>query len=428
MESMLSKPYLSPIELAQEKLEHFAHMTFSVQEVLGNKAQNRYLLQVGERRFYVGFLIYQILLHIRSKQSLEDLTQKLNFDFDNEDCKLEISDIARIINEQITQLFDSKTAQSQTSVKSIFNLMNPAKINFLLKPLALLFNKSVFRILFGLSVIINILFFVILRLGITTPEGFVYTSFQQNFIFFFIIIGFLVFHELGHAAASHRFGVPPGKIGFGIYFIFPAFYTDLTAVWSLNKKERVVINLGGIYFQLLINLILIAFLFMYQQDEVIAYFLKKAILINCLVSLYNLNPFFKFDGYWIYSDYFDIPNLRKQANELINQTLRFLGHYFWNKKLSYNFTSNSRQYPLLLYALGYTMFMASVWFYISRFLYRTHINLYYFFVNTKGFNINSLADWTTLIPLVFLICIAWTTAYFIIRKIYLFRKSWLTIS
>ena len=427
MELILSKPLSSPLDQARQLIEQVAQTPFLIQEVPGNRAQNQYLLQVGERRFYVGDFIHQLLGHIKPNQSLEAITQALNQQ--NKDFQLAVTDVAEVVNEHIAQLFDDKSADKTTAVKNLFGLLNPDKIEFLVRPLAWLFYKPVFRVLFWATIAVNLFFFAILRMGIAAPTDFVYTSFEQNVLFFLIIIGFLVFHELGHAAASHHFGVPPGKIGFGIYFIFPAFYTDLTAVWSLDKKQRVVINLGGIYFQLLINLVLIALLIVYQHDEVLAYFLKKAILLNCIVSLYNLNPFFRFDGYWIYSDYFDIPNLRKQANAFILEVCRFLGFYLWDKRLTYNlkkFTAPP-QYALMLYAVGYIWFMGLVWYHLLRFFGKTHIELFDLLSNIQQFKINSLAQWTTLLPMLFLVGMAWTTLYFIIRKIVIFRKSWQTI-
>ena len=47
-----------------------------------------------------------------------------------------------------------------------------------------------------------------------------------------------------------------GNIGFALYFIYPAFYTDVTKVWRLPRLKRAVVDLGGIYFQAILFVVL----------------------------------------------------------------------------------------------------------------------------------------------------------------------------
>ncbi len=52
-------------------------------------------------------------------------------------------------------------------------------------------------------------------------------------------------HELGHAAACRYGGASPGRIGVGIYLIFPAFYTDVTDAYRLDRRGRLRTDLGA---------------------------------------------------------------------------------------------------------------------------------------------------------------------------------------
>ena len=56
------------------------------------------------------------------------------------------------------------------------------------------------------------------------------------------------FHELGHATATRYGGGSPGVMGVGIYLAWPAFYTDLTDSYRLNRAGRLRSDLGGVYF------------------------------------------------------------------------------------------------------------------------------------------------------------------------------------
>lgn len=63
-----------------------------------------------------------------------------------------------------------------------------------------------------------------------------------------------LFHEFGHASAL-RYGGGKGRgMGAGIYLIYPVFYTDVTDSYRLGRWARVRVGLGGIYFNLIFAL------------------------------------------------------------------------------------------------------------------------------------------------------------------------------
>lgn len=57
-----------------------------------------------------------------------------------------------------------------------------------------------------------------------------------------------VFHEFGHAAGCRYGGAKPGQIGVGLYLWIPAFYTNVTSAYRLNRAGRLRTDLGGVYF------------------------------------------------------------------------------------------------------------------------------------------------------------------------------------
>jgi putative peptide zinc metalloprotease protein len=72
---------------------------------------------------------------------------------------------------------------------------------------------------------------------------------------FFLTFASLAFHECGHAAACRYGGARPGRIGIGIYLVWPVFYTDVTDSWRLSKRGRLRTDLGGVYFNALFALL-----------------------------------------------------------------------------------------------------------------------------------------------------------------------------
>ena len=63
-----------------------------------------------------------------------------------------------------------------------------------------------------------------------------------------VLVGSTLFHEFGHAAACRYGGAAPGAIGMGLYVVYPAFYTDVTQSYRLNRAGRLRTDLGGVYF------------------------------------------------------------------------------------------------------------------------------------------------------------------------------------
>lgn len=118
-------------------------------------------------------------------------------------------------------------------------------------------------------------------------------------------------HELGHAAASVRAGAPPREIGFTTYVIYPAFYSDVTEAWRLTRWQRVLVDIGGVYFQLWT---VGAFAALYAATGWRP--LGTAVWYTLGSIGFQLNPIFKFDGYWIVADCLGVTNLYEQPRRL----------------------------------------------------------------------------------------------------------------
>lgn len=107
----------------------------------------------------------------------------------------------------------------------------------------------------------------------------------------------LVAHEFGHAAASARFGVAPSGIGIVMYLIYPAFFSDVTQTWRLPRRQRVLVDLGGLYFQSLFAAGLCLAAALWPAPAI-----GFGLALIGLSLLSSLNPFLRFDGYWIFID------------------------------------------------------------------------------------------------------------------------------
>jgi len=113
-----------------------------------------------------------------------------------------------------------------------------------------------------------------------------------------------LFHECGHAAGCRYGGARPGRIGAGIYLVWPAFFTNVTDSYRLSRAGRLRTDLGGLYFNLIFMLVLAA---IYGATS--AEILLLVIAVTHLEMLEQLLPFVRFDGYFILSDLVGVPDL-----------------------------------------------------------------------------------------------------------------------
>jgi putative peptide zinc metalloprotease protein len=123
-----------------------------------------------------------------------------------------------------------------------------------------------------------------------------------------LVLGLLllsaVFHECGHAAACAYSGARPGAIGVGLYLVMPAFYTDVTSAYQLDRTGRLRTDLGGLYFNAIVVLGLAT-----TYLAVPAPALLVAIALVNLEMLQQLLPIVRLDGYFILGDLVGVPDL-----------------------------------------------------------------------------------------------------------------------
>ncbi len=204
----------------------------------------------------------------------------------------------------------------------------------------------------------------------STKELFTFKNSVNAYIIMCLILFSITssfFHELGHASACKYFGIKHGGIGIGLYLNFPVLYTDVTNIWQLSRKHRFIVNIAGVYFQSILLLCLLIF-YIFTNWDIIRY-LILTLNLNFLITL---NPFFKFDGYWIISDILGIPNLRQRSKEFFSYIIK--SHKPSRKPYLLNINAAER-YGFLIYSIIVNLFMGVYIFYIiPKFLYNLLIS------------------------------------------------------
>lgn len=125
-------------------------------------------------------------------------------------------------------------------------------------------------------------------------------------------------HELGHACVAHHHGVRVGRAGIMFFMFAPLAYVDVTDAWKLPKRtSRMVIALGGVYFELICASVAIWTWWWFQGGWVGNLAAQIFFIAGPATLLVNANPLLRLDGYYVVSDLVDIPNLRDQGRRLL---------------------------------------------------------------------------------------------------------------
>lgn len=130
-------------------------------------------------------------------------------------------------------------------------------------------------------------------------------------------------HEFGHAYTAKYYGCRVPTMGVAFLVLWPMLYTDVSAVWTLrHRRQRFAVSLAGLAAEL--GLAVLAALAWSLLPPGAARELAFVLATTSLASslLLNLSPFMRFDGYFLLSDWLDLPNLHERAFALARWQLR----------------------------------------------------------------------------------------------------------
>lgn len=144
----------------------------------------------------------------------------------------------------------------------------------------------------------------------------VITQPTQVLLMVVIMIGGAVIHEFGHAAGCAHGGGRPGRIGVGLYLVFPAFYTDVTDSYRLSRAGRLRTDLGGVYFSGLVALGAALLLWLTGAPIWVL-----VIPLAQFELLEQLLPLVRLDGYFILTDLTGVPDLFGRIKPLLLSAL-----------------------------------------------------------------------------------------------------------
>jgi putative peptide zinc metalloprotease protein len=132
------------------------------------------------------------------------------------------------------------------------------------------------------------------------------------------------FHEMGHAFACRRFGGECHEMGIMFLVFIPTPYVDASSAWAFPSRwQRMFVGAGGMVVELFLAAIA-AFIWLNTTPGVPVLGLPinelacDAIMIAGFTTvIFNANPLLRYDGYYMLSDWLEIPNLQQKSKEYL---------------------------------------------------------------------------------------------------------------
>jgi len=165
-----------------------------------------------------------------------------------------------------------------------------------------------------------------------------WNSFTHTFLYFFSLQGVIIyglailaskfFHELGHAYTSKYYGLRVPTIGLAFLILWPVLYSDNTEAWRIkNRRSRINIVAAGILAELALALIATFFWGILPDGPLRSVCFITATITWISSLLINMSPFLRFDGYYLFADFLEMPNLHTRSFEFGKWHMRktFLG-------------------------------------------------------------------------------------------------------
>ncbi|KPL00819.1 MAG: hypothetical protein AMJ91_03045 [candidate division Zixibacteria bacterium SM23_73_3] len=133
----------------------------------------------------------------------------------------------------------------------------------------------------------------------------------------------VVLHEFAHALTCKYFGGEVHEMGFLLLYFQPCFFCNVSDAYLFKEKsKRLQVTFAGAYCQIFVWAVATILWRITALDTGLSSFLFVVVITSGITVLFNFNPLIKLDGYYLLTDYLEIPNLRQKAFGYISALLK----------------------------------------------------------------------------------------------------------
>lgn len=206
------------------------------------------------------------------------------------------------------------------------------------------------------------------------------------------LVAVKVLHELGHAFTARRLGCRVPTMGVAFLVMWPVAYTDTNDAWKLTERhQRLQVAAAGMLTESIIAAwATLAWVLLPEGiPKAIAFLLATTTWVSTLAI--NASPFMRFDGYFLLSDWLEMPNLHARAFALARWDLRER-LFALGEPMPEHFP-HRRHVGLILFAYGTWLYRLVLFLGIAALVYT-------FFIKAVGIFLFAVEiGWFVLLPL-----------------------------
>ncbi len=130
-------------------------------------------------------------------------------------------------------------------------------------------------------------------------------------------------HEVAHGMTCKHFGGEVHEIGFLLLYFQRALYCNVSDAWMFpEKSRRLWVTFAGAYFEFFLwGLATLAW--RATESGIWIHSLALLVMVTTGINiLFNFLPLIKLDGYYLLSDYLEVPNLRQRSFGYLKDVFR----------------------------------------------------------------------------------------------------------
>ena len=166
-------------------------------------------------------------------------------------------------------------------------------------------------------------------------------------------------HEIGHGLACKHFGGEIHEMGVMLLVFFPVPYVDASSSSAFGSRwPRMLVGAAGMLTELFIAALAFYLWLALEPGFARSLAFNVIVLASLTTLMFNANPLLRYDGYYIFADAIESPNLGQRSTEYWGYLLRryVFGQHQAEPPVS---TPGERRWFLIYapLALGYRMFV-----------------------------------------------------------------------
>jgi len=187
-----------------------------------------------------------------------------------------------------------------------------------------------------------------------------------QFWWMLLVIGFI--HESSHGLTCKHYGGEVHSMGLMFLYLTPAFYVDVTESWvSASRLQRMATIIAGIWIEMMLCAVAVLIWTNTAPGEWIHDFCYKLILLTGIaVAVINLNPLIKLDGYYFFTEWVRVPDLKERSTSFLTGWVQ---RYIFRLPVDVPVVSRRRVPLFVLYALASGLYSYMLLWLFVRFSY-----------------------------------------------------------